>query len=213
MTLEQLITQAKLHIARGELEKAEELTERAKAIRGQMGPHPDPQVQRLEYRAWQALAAGQNEEVSAIVKRANAIYDGRPQINLSVLKTIASWYVKTPFDVAIRSDFGGLSELDGNTIVLDEILFTEYRKHQLTPEFMHCLGLFVHGNRISTKHADIAEWRANAAHNTVAQRSLTIALRCKDNAYWWAQSETMQLTNRLRQVYNCSTIFEAVTEN
>ena len=213
MTLDELINKAKYHIARGELEKAEELTERAKAIRAQMEPHTDPAVQRLGYRAQQAIAAGNMEAAQEHVARAKGIDAGNVRVNLSVLKNIASWYVKAPVDVAIRSDFGGLSEVDGNTIVLDAELFTERRKYQLTPEFMHCLGLFVHGNRISTKHADMAEWRAKAAHNTIAQRSLAIALKCKDNAYWWAQGETMQLVHRLRQTYNCDSIFAAVTEN
>ena len=213
MTLEQLITQAKLHLAAGNLAKAEELTNRAKAIRQEEGYQTDPALQRLGYRARQAIAAGDMVSAQAHVNRAKAIDAGHARINLAVLKTIASWYVKTPVDVAIRSDFGGLSELDGNTIVLDAELFTDRRKHQLTPEFMHCLGLFVHGNRISTKHADIADWRAQAGRSDVAQRSLAIALRCKDNAYYWAQGETMQLTYRLRQTYNCDSIYSACTEN
>ena len=42
MTLEQLITQAKLHLAAGNLAKAEELTNRAKAIRAEEGYQTDP---------------------------------------------------------------------------------------------------------------------------------------------------------------------------
>ena len=197
----------------GELEKAEELTERAMAIRAQMGPHPDPQIQRLEYRAWQAVDAGHYDTVGTIIKRANAINDGRPQINLSVLKNIVSWYVKTPVDVEIKNIEGGLAERDDSTIYLDASLFTDQRRHQLTPEFMAQIGSFVRGDRFVAKCCDLITWRAQAGRSDVAQRSLAIALKNRDNNYWWAQSETMQLTNRLRQTYGCTTIFEAITEN
>ena len=116
MTLEQLITQAKLHIARGELEKAEELTERAKAIRQEEGWHPDPSVQRLGYRAQQAIAAGNFEAADAIIDRAKSINNGEVKVNLSVLKNIVSWYVKTPVDVEIKNIEGGLAERDDSTI-------------------------------------------------------------------------------------------------
>lgn len=213
MTLDELINKAKYHIARGELEKAEELTERAKAIREEEGWHPDPQIQRLGYRAQQAIAAGNFEAADAIIDRAKSINDGEVKVNLSVLKAIAAWYIKTPFDVEIKNIEGGLAERDGDTIVLDASLFTDHRRHQLTPEFMAQVGSFVRGDRFIAKCADLTTWRAQAGRSDVAQRSLSIALKNRDNNYWWAQSETMQLTNRLRQTYNCATIFEAITEN
>ena len=213
MTLEQLITQAKLHIARGELEKAEELTDRAKAISAERGIHPDPAIRKHVYNAHMAVAAGNFETADAIIDRAKSINAGEVKVNLSVLRTVASWYVKTPFDVAICSDFGGLAELDGNTIVLDESLFTDRRKHQLTPEFMAQVGAIVRGNRISNKCADIANWRAKAGSSDVARRSLAIALKNRDDNYAWAQSQQTQLANWLRSTFNTDSLFNAATEN
>ena len=213
MTLEQLITQAKLHIARGELEQAEELTERAKAISAERGIHPDPAIRKHVYNAHMAVAAGNFETADAIIDRAKGIIAGETKVNLSVLRTVASWYTNKPVGVEIKSIEGGLSELDGDTIVLDESLFTDRRKHQLTPEFMAQVGQIVRGNRISNKCADIADWRSKANHNTVAARALAIALKNRDDCYAWAQGQTMTLAYRLRHTYNTDSLYNAATEN